>query len=135
MILELGQENFSLFIIYSGSIDVYISNEIQPENFVATLTDGQYFGEMSLLTGDLCSASMVVRTESIVIEITHDNIKTLFSQKPELIKKMSEIVLTRKLLNENINALKSQKKNKEQITLIDRMVNKVRQFFKHGADE
>jgi small-conductance mechanosensitive channel/CRP-like cAMP-binding protein len=135
MILEHGQENFSLFIIYRGSIDVYISNEIQPENFVATLSDGQYFGEMSLLTGDLCSASMVVRTESSVIEITHDNIKTLFSQKPELIEKMSEIVLTRKLLNENVNALKYQKKNKEQITLIDRMVNKVRQYFKYGTDE
>ncbi|MCL9685048.1 mechanosensitive ion channel family protein [Legionella maioricensis] len=135
MVLEHGQKNSSLFIIYRGNIDVYISNEIQPENFVATLSDGQYFGEMSLLTGDLCSASMVVKTESTVIEITHSNIKTLFSQKPELIEKMSEIVLARKLLNKNISALKSQNKNKEHATLIDRMVNKVRHFFKHTINE
>lgn len=131
MILEYGQENSSLFVIYSGSIDVYISKEIQAEYLVATLGAGQYFGEMSLLTGDLCSASMIVKTEAAVIEITHDNIKTLFAQKPELMEKMTEIVVVRRVVNEQINATKLQKKNIEHQTLIDRMLSKVKHFFKH----
>lgn len=132
MILEYGQENSSLFIIYSGSIDVYIAKEIQAEYLAATLNAGQYFGEMSLLTGDQCSASMIVRTEVIVIEITHDNIKLLFMQKPELMEKMSEIVVIRKNFNENISASKEQKNQIVHQTLINRMVGKVRYFFKHS---
>ena len=131
MILEYGQENSSLFVIFSGSIDVYISKEIKPDYLVATLDTGQYFGEMSLLTGDLCSASMVVRAESIVIEITHDSIKILFSQEPALIEKMSKIIVSRKLLNKDIKASHKHEKIEDHQTVIDRMVNNIRHFFKH----
>lgn len=131
MILEYEQENSSLFVIYTGSIDVYISKEIQPQYLVATLGSGQYFGEMSLLTGDLCSASMVVRAESIVIEITHDSIKTLFSQEPALIEKMTEIIISRKHLNQDIKNSNREIKVENHQTLIDRMVSNVRHFFKH----
>lgn len=131
MILEYGQENSSLFIIYSGIINVYISKEIHEEYLVATLGTGDYFGEMSLLTGDRCSASMVARSEATVIEITHSNMKHLFKQRPELIEKISEIVVIRKHVNEDISASKAQKKEIAHQTLIDRMVEKVRQFFTH----
>ncbi|CEG58547.1 mechanosensitive ion channel family protein [Legionella fallonii] len=131
MILEYGQENSSLFIIYSGKIDVYISKDILEEHWVATLGAGDYFGEMSLLTGDRCSASMTVRTEATIIEITHNNMKHLFKQKPELMEKMSEVVVIRKHLNEDISASKAPKKQVVHQTLIDRMVEKVRHFFKH----
>ncbi len=131
MILEYGQENSSLFLIYSGSINVYISKEIQEEYLVATLRARDYFGEMSLLTGDRCSASMIVKTEATIIEITHNNMKHLFKQRAELIEKISEIVVIRKHLNEDISASKAHKKEMVRQTLINRMVEKVRQFFKH----
>ena len=131
MILEKGQQNTSLFIIYSGSIEVYISKKIQPEYLVATLGQGQYFGEMSMLTGELCSASMIVRSESMIIEITHDTMKTLFSKQPQLMEEMAKVVVKRKMLNANVKASTVEKKAEVHHTIIERLLSRVRDFFTH----
>jgi len=129
-ILAQNQKNESLFIIYKGSVNVNIATETQPIVLVATLNAGQYFGEMSLLTGDPVSASIVVNTESVIIQIDHDIMANIFSNRPELIDKMSEIVILRKQKNEDVRSLLMKEKNKEQVKLISRLANRVRDFYK-----
>ena len=129
-ILEQGQKNESLFIIVKGLVEVFITTPTNQTVSVATLTTGQYFGEMSLLTGDPVSATIIFKSESIIIEISHDNISPLFSKRAELIDKMSEAVVLRKLHNESVRSSLSHQDKKEQNTLISRMAQRVRSFFK-----
>ncbi len=128
-ILVQGQCNESLFLIYQGSVDVYIITETKAAARVATLNAGQYFAEMSLLTGELCSASIIVNTQSMIIEINHDNMATLFAHRPELIDKISEVVIMRKQQNEDLRNSLQKDKNKEQMGMISRLAERVRSFY------
>jgi CRP-like cAMP-binding protein len=119
----------------NGTVEVYITTPTQEQVIVTTLVAGQYFGEMSLLTGEPVSASVILKTESSIIEINHENMETLFAQRPELMSKMSEVVVLRKLQNENVRASLSHEDHKEQKTLISRMTERVRSFFKNKQIE
>lgn len=134
-ILEQGQSNSSLFIIYSGSVDVFFTLDTPKPIFLATLQENQYFGEMSLLTGEACNASIIVKEESVIIEINHENIANVFSVRPILIEKISEIVVERKLAMENIQASMTPEKKIVQSTLLDRMVRTVKLFFHHQSSD
>lgn len=129
-ILEQGQSNSSLFIIYSGRVDVFFTLDTPTPIYLATLDSGHYFGEMSLLTGEVCNASIFAKEDSIIIEINHENIARVFEMRPTLIEKISEIVIERKIEIENIQASLSQDKEIVPSTLLDRLVNKVRDFFR-----
>lgn len=128
-ILNQGQSNTSLFLIYDGSVDVYFTQNVEKPTYIATLEKNAYFGEMSLLTGELCSASILVKTESIIIEITHENISTLFTHHPHLVEQISEIVVRRKLENEKLRAAMNKNETVDENTLVARMVLRVKQFF------
>lgn len=132
-ILEQGQANSSLYLIYSGSVAVFITNESMKHQQVAVLNAGQYFGEMSLLTGEAVTASIYVKEESMILEINHDNIASIFAKRPILMEKISENVVMRKQQNVDLQASMSKGKKNASTTLIDRMVDKVKLFFKLSA--
>jgi hypothetical protein len=70
-ILKFGQQNRSMFVILKGGVDIYIVNpELLFESKIASLEEATYFGEMSLLTGAPCSASIYANQESLIIEIS-----------------------------------------------------------------
>lgn len=127
-ILVQGQSNTSLFVIYSGRVEVFIHGGAGEEVRVAELTTGQYVGEMSLLTGALCGATVAITEESIFIEITNANIAALFKKNPTLMEKMSEVSIARTLANKDTVASTTPTK-KEQDDLLHRLVARVRSFF------
>ena len=53
-----------MFIIYEGLFEVQANKQK-----VAELSHGQYFGEISLVTGAVRTASVVCREEGIVVEV------------------------------------------------------------------
>ncbi len=129
-LLAQGQSNQSLFLIYKGGVDVYIQTPNNDMTKVASLDAGHYFGEMSLLTGEPAGASILVNTESTIIEVTHDSMAKLFEHRPELVEKISAVVVTRKLHNENVRAsLTGDSKNEKQ-SLISQLANRIKNFLK-----
>ena len=134
-LLAQGQANQSLFLIYKGSVDVYIKTPNDQMTKVATLNEGQYFGEMSLLTGDPAGASIVAATEIIIIEVTHSSMAKLFEQRPELVEKISTVVVMRKLHNENVRASLSNANKNEKQSLISQLTNRIKNFFKKTSTE
>lgn len=129
-VLTQGDHNTSLFLIYSGQVDIYLGVNTEPAVKVATLNAGQYFGEMSMLVGDPCGATVQVATESVIIEINHDNIASVFDANPLLMEKLSEVIVARKAQNEGtISALT--KNHAASDSPLARMLNAVRNFFGH----
>ena len=134
-LLAQGQQNHSLFLIYKGGVDVYINTPNEEMTKVASIDAGQYFGEMSLLTGEPAGAAILVNTESTILEVTHDSMAKLFDLRPELVEKISAVIVTRKLHNENVRASLSNATKNEKQSLISQLANRIKNFFKKTKEE
>ncbi|PJD94422.1 MAG: hypothetical protein CK426_06495 [Legionella sp.] len=129
MILAKGQENSSLFLVYTGSVEVSIKGPANTMITLATLNNGAYFGEMSLLTGEPVSAYVAAYTETVILEINHDIMATLFDQRPQLIEEISTVIVSRSAHNKSVQiALEPQKE--EKVLLINQIINKIKNYFK-----
>jgi small-conductance mechanosensitive channel/CRP-like cAMP-binding protein len=96
-IVRMGQEGNSMFVITRGSVRVQIVENGYPKT-VNNLRENDFFGEMSLLTGEPRSATVVASEETEVLRISKSALKPLFESNPELVSSISEIVEERKEL-------------------------------------
>jgi CRP-like cAMP-binding protein len=71
---------------------------------VATLRTGDYCGEMSLLTGEPRSATVVARTDCEMWEIDKSTMGELLQENETLVQKLGEILAERRLMTEGIAA-------------------------------
>ena len=96
-IVRRGQEGNSMFVITHGAVEVQIliAGEAKTIN---TLRNSDYFGEMSLLTGELRTATVVAVEETEVIQINKTALKPIFEANPELVKSVCDLIEERRLL-------------------------------------
>ena len=96
-IVRRGQEGRSMFVIIRGNVKVQIPDG-NGEKVINRLSANDFFGEMSLLTGEPRSATVVAEDEVDVLEIRKAALKPIFEAKPELMDSVCEIIEERKLL-------------------------------------
>lgn len=85
-----GQPGSEMYIILKGSVGVFITSVIGTLTQVATISVGDFFGEMALF-GDLPrSASCIALEETIAVEITKDNLQEFVATCPDITKQMLE---------------------------------------------
>jgi len=96
IIVEQGASGASLFVIAAGMLRVTVSAPTGPAA-IARLLPGEFFGEMSLLTGAPRSATVTAVTQSVVFEIDQAMIAPVLQRRPEVVRKLSEAVAARKL--------------------------------------
>ncbi|WP_207385255.1 mechanosensitive ion channel family protein [Legionella lansingensis] len=130
-VLVEGESNQSLYVIYRGSVSLFINTKTNNPVLFESYQEGDYFGEISLLTGALCRGSIVVKTESIIIEIDHDNIGALFANRPELMEKISALVVKRVSAIEHLQHAQVKIPEADHQNLLRTLVSHVRHFFKH----
>ena len=82
-----------MFIVCSGSAVVLLEPDRRE---VAVIETGGYFGEMSLLTGDPRSASVVARGERPVLELDADVFRTLGAADPRAVEEIGLAAVTRR---------------------------------------
>lgn len=96
-IVRKGQEGNSMFVVVRGRVAVQI-----PENDILTtineLTANDFFGEMSLLTGQPRTATVVAMEETEVIQIRKTALRPLFEANPNLMQAICEIIEERRTL-------------------------------------
>ena len=99
-VIRRGEAGDSMFILCEGLLNVMIApQEGQPERRVARLQAGAFFGEMSALTGEPRSATLVAATEVLVFEIAKDDLAALIGSRPEVAELIAQAVTARKLRN------------------------------------
>ena len=93
--IRAGDPGSSMFVIDHGRVSVQLSEDghIRP---VATLGEGAFFGEMSLLTGEPRTSDIVALEETKVLEIGHTAMKQIFDANPDLVEALSLIIANRK---------------------------------------
>ncbi|MEP6704756.1 MAG: mechanosensitive ion channel family protein, partial [Acidobacteriota bacterium] len=96
-IVRCGQEGNSMFVIVRGAVKVQIP-ENDYQKTINHLRANDFFGEMSLLTGQLRTATVIAEEETEVIQIRKAAIRPLFEANPELMKSMRDIIEERRTL-------------------------------------
>ena len=84
-----------MFIIMRGSVEVQVPQG-GTTKVLNTLRENDFFGEMSLLTGEPRTATVVAIEETEVLQIRKVAIKPIFEANPELVRSISEMVEERR---------------------------------------
>ena len=102
-LIEQGEAGDSMFILVDGEASVVVDrNGFQAH--VASLKSGDCFGEMSLLTGEKRSASVIASQDCEVVEIGKAGTARSLKENPELLHKLSDLLAHRQMENEGIFA-------------------------------
>jgi small-conductance mechanosensitive channel/CRP-like cAMP-binding protein len=92
-IIQEGDEGRTFYVLASGEVSVR-AGRTQAE--VTRLGRGGYFGEMSLLTGEKRSATVVAVEDSLLLEVDRPTFARLFEQYPGLARQLSALLAQRR---------------------------------------
>lgn len=87
----------SFYIIRHGTADVLIRDDSgdKVEKKLATLGPGDYFGEMSALTGQPRTATLRAATPLVCVEIRKEELHALFDKNPAIMEQVSLLIARR----------------------------------------
>ncbi len=94
-VIRVGEPGSSMFVVHHGRVSVQLSENGRSRT-VATLNEGDFFGEMALFTGEPRTANVVALEETEVLEIGHDAMKQVFDSNPDLVESLSFIIAERR---------------------------------------
>ena len=92
-IVSQGQPGRSMFVVVQGEASVALAGTRQE---VARLRPGDVFGEMSLLTGEVRSASVTGVTDCDLLEIDADGFRKVILANPSVLERVTTVVSSRK---------------------------------------
>ena len=118
MIVRQGDAGQSMFVLLDGEVRVVLEPK---RNEVARIQRGGYFGEMSLLTGDPRSATVLAEGDVTVVEIGAELFRRVIAAHPEAIEKIGMAVLVRRGELDQIRTAASETTTVAGSTLITRM--------------
>ncbi len=90
-IVRMGQEGNSMFVIVRGAVNVEIPDH-SGTKVVNKLAENDFFGEMSLLTGQPRSATVSAAEEPEVMQIGKNSIKPIFEANPDVVSSIVSII-------------------------------------------
>jgi CRP-like cAMP-binding protein len=97
-IIRTGDKGTSMYVVHSGRVKVQrptVEGHGAPQ-IIATLHEGDFFGEMGLFTGEPRAANVVAAEETEVLEISHDSMRRLFETNPDLMEATGRIIAERR---------------------------------------
>jgi cAMP-dependent protein kinase regulator len=84
IIVTEGEDGSSLFLIVGGTVKVFTRTDDGKNIALAELGPGDFFGEVSLLTGRPRTATITARTEVTAIELDRASIDRIAHDHPEV---------------------------------------------------
>ena len=135
-IVREGRPGDSMYIIKSGTVVVKRRRGERSERSLADLTTGAYFGEMSLLTGEPRSASVVAKGDTLAIMIPKSALEPVLEARPGLAESFAAVVEERRQVHDDPTEYEvdptDEHENMAGIGLA--LVGKIRSFFGLGVE-
>ena len=129
-ITRQGAEAHWLYVISQGEAAVRVRVEGGVEREVARLSAGNFFGEMSLLTGERRAATVVAITDVVCYRLDKSEFQRLLERRPELAELLADVLAKRRVellaVKEDLDA--ESKREQLRVTRTD-LVGKIRTFF------
>ncbi|MBN2135107.1 MAG: cyclic nucleotide-binding domain-containing protein [Acidobacteria bacterium] len=97
LIVQEGAEGDSMFIICSGEVLVKTADKGGKQIDLATLDEGEFFGEVSLLTGKPRTATIFSKNVTELLELKRDVMPEIENKHPNIRKKLENFYHRRTL--------------------------------------
>ncbi len=128
VVTRQGAEAHWLYLIDDGEVSIRVSDSgIEKE--VARLKGGSFFGEMSLLTGERRSATVVALSDVECFRLDKEIFKGVIQRRPDLAEHVAKVLARRKVelvaVREGLDLEASARRNRTEADLL----NKIRTFF------
>ncbi|NOY67535.1 MAG: Crp/Fnr family transcriptional regulator [Gammaproteobacteria bacterium] len=106
IIINEGDDTSSMYIILSGKIKAFLSNEDGKEVILGIMGTGDYFGELSILDPSPRSASIMTMEPCKFIIINKENFEQSLDDHPDIARNMiTELTRMIRKLTENVRGL------------------------------
>ena len=106
VVLEGDDSVQALYLIATGSVQVYMTGIDGRETILSFLERGDFFGEMSLIDGEPRSASVRTTTDATLLVIHRDSFLSLIRKSPEIaMGLLSELCKRLRKANKQIGSL------------------------------
>lgn len=130
-VINQGEAGDSMFILIEGLAHVLIDLQGTGQSTrVGHVRSGEYFGEMSLLTGDARAATIVAATDTLIYQVTKADMDAVFLKRPQLAEVMSRVVAKRRLANDAAYLrATAPEQDRHEATLAAQIMAKIRVFF------
>jgi NTE family protein len=90
-----GENDRAVFLVVTGSLGVFVEEDEGPRRLVATIPAGETVGEMSLLTGEPHSATLVALRDTELLRIGPNAFDKLLARYPRLTLNLLKLVMRR----------------------------------------
>lgn len=95
VVIRQGQIGKAFYLIQNGKVDVWAETP-EGRKLLATLEGGDSFGEASILTGEVCNATVTARGDVDLFSLPPSGVRKVVQSNPVLAEKMAEAVGRRK---------------------------------------
>ncbi len=121
-----GADAHWLYLLEEGRASVRVSDGVT-EKEVGQFTDGSFFGEMSLLTGEPRSATVVAESEVECFRLDKAAFQRVIQKRPEVMKEVAALLAARRVTlaaaREGLDAETERARQKsDEVALLDRMM-------------
>jgi CRP-like cAMP-binding protein len=128
--IRQNERGDSFYIIKSGRVDVVVEKSSGETAVVATLGPGNFFGEMSLLTGAARTASIHVKDDAEFIVIDKTSFRSTLANNPSIAESLSQILSERQAgLDAERDRLDDASRERRRKDVSGRILSKIRDFF------
>src|ERR1700755_715102 len=91
-----GENNAALFLVVTGSLGVFVENELGERQMVAHVPAGETVGEMSLIAGSSShSAQLVALRDTELLRISPDGFEALIARHPRVMMNLMQMLVKR----------------------------------------
>ena len=130
-VIKRGAPGSSLFVLAEGALVVSADAEGEGPP-IATMRPGDFFGEMSLLTGEPRSASVRASVDTVVYEITRSDLMPILERHPALPRELAAALEAYQHADAARAHVESdvQRDGEDRETRVSRLRNQIRTWFK-----
>lgn len=94
-VVKQGDAGDTMYLIQQGGCDVVVEKPGAYTQKVATLAAGNYFGEMSLLTGENRTATVIAKGDALLIAISREAFQNIIVSLPEISEGLAKALAER----------------------------------------
>lgn len=96
-VLQQGEKTSSLFILLEGEVGLYVSGPNGKQILINSIHEGDFFGEVALLSSRTNSMSAKAESDIRVLNILSDEVMDMVSRNPRLAHQLDEVMDSRRM--------------------------------------
>jgi small-conductance mechanosensitive channel/CRP-like cAMP-binding protein len=131
VIVKQGDVGASMYIVAEGLLSVSVDRGESGDAIqVNQLIPGEFFGEISLFTGEPRTATVKAEVNALVYEITKDAMELILEKRPEIAEQLPQVIARHRLRTaEAMKTLTVEQQEVEIQHFAAQLLQKMRRFF------